>query len=62
MGLLELPHFDQLISRDFYRIQNQQSSGIFKGILSIAVGSLFKIIAVSLCAAEGWVSDSYWYM
>jgi len=47
-------HFDQL-AKIFtgYEITGARSSGIFMGILSIAVGSLFKITAVPLRAAIG---------
>lgn len=47
-------HFDQLAKiLTGYEITGAPSSGIFMGILSIAVGSLFKITAVPLRAAVG---------
>jgi len=47
-------HFDQL-AKIFtgYEISGARSSGIFMGILSIAVGSLFKSTAVPFRAAVG---------
>nr|WEU53159.1 NADH dehydrogenase subunit 2 [Dracaena sp. C6AG20210925]WEU53194.1 NADH dehydrogenase subunit 2 [Dracaena sp. CZ2NM20220705] len=50
-------HFDQL-AKIFtgYEITGARSSGIFMGILSIAVGSLFKITAVPLYM---WAPDIY---
>nr|WRO38794.1 NADH dehydrogenase subunit 2 [Dracaena cochinchinensis] len=50
-------HFDQL-AKIFtgYEITGARSSGIFMGILSIAVGSLFKITAVPL---HMWAPDIY---
>nr|UDH53963.1 NADH dehydrogenase subunit 2 [Hemerocallis citrina] len=50
-------HFDQL-AKIFtgYEITGAQSSGIFMGILSIAVGSLFKITAVPF---HMWAPDIY---
>ncbi|KAK7325841.1 hypothetical protein VNO80_33888 [Phaseolus coccineus] len=45
-------HFDQLAKiLTGYEITGARSSGIFMGILSIAVGSLFKITAVPFRAA-----------
>ncbi|KAL1333232.1 hypothetical protein AAHE18_11G084600 [Arachis hypogaea] len=45
-------HFDQLANiLTGYEITGAQSSGIYMGILSIAVGSLFKITAVPFRAA-----------
>lgn len=47
-------HFDQLAKiLTGYEITGARSSGILMGILSIAVGSLFKITAVPLRAAVG---------
>jgi hypothetical protein len=47
-------HFDQLAKiLTGYEITGAQSSGIFMGILFIAVGSLFKITAVPFRAAVG---------
>jgi len=47
-------HFDQLAKiLTGYEITGVQSSGIFMGILFIAVGSLFKITAVPFRAAVG---------
>ncbi|GJV29033.1 photosystem I chlorophyll a apoprotein A2 [Tanacetum coccineum] len=47
-------HFDQLAKiLTGYEITGARSSGIFMGILSIAVGSLFKITAVPFRAAVG---------
>ncbi|KAG9438408.1 hypothetical protein H6P81_021648 [Aristolochia fimbriata] len=47
-------HFDQLAKiLTGYEITGARSSGLFMGILSIAVGSLFKITAVPLRAAVG---------
>ncbi|GJV50241.1 photosystem I P700 apoprotein A2 [Tanacetum coccineum] len=54
MGLLGATHFDQLAKiLTGYEITGARSSGIFMGILSIAVGSLFKITAVPFRAAVG---------
>ncbi|KAJ0770690.1 putative NADH:ubiquinone reductase (H(+)-translocating) [Helianthus annuus] len=61
MGLLELPTFYQLakiLTR--YEITGAQSSGIFMGILSIAVGSLFKITAVPFRTAVGRTAAYRW--
>ncbi|CAL0323461.1 unnamed protein product [Lupinus luteus] len=45
-------HFDQLAKiLTGYKITSARSSGPFMGILSIAVGSLFKISAVPFRAA-----------
>nr|YP_009315944.1 NADH dehydrogenase subunit 2 [Cocos nucifera]AOX12938.1 NADH dehydrogenase subunit 2 [Cocos nucifera] len=50
-------HFDQLAKiLTGYEITGARSSGIFMGILSIAVGSLFKITAVPLYM---WAPDIY---
>nr|YP_008080914.1 NADH dehydrogenase subunit 2 [Butomus umbellatus]AFY16537.1 NADH dehydrogenase subunit 2 [Butomus umbellatus] len=50
-------HFDQLAKiLTGYEITSARSSGIFMGILSIAVGSLFKITAVPL---HMWAPDIY---
>nr|YP_010921720.1 NADH dehydrogenase subunit 2 [Pinellia ternata]WIM35494.1 NADH dehydrogenase subunit 2 [Pinellia ternata] len=50
-------HFDQLAKiLTGYEITGARSSGIFMGILSIAVGSLFKITAVPL---HMWAPDIY---
>nr|YP_010574201.1 NADH dehydrogenase subunit 2 [Zostera japonica]UZH94053.1 NADH dehydrogenase subunit 2 [Zostera japonica] len=50
-------HFDQLAKiLTGYEITGAQSSGILMGILSIAVGSLFKITAVPL---HMWAPDIY---
>uniref|UniRef100_UPI0030E5E0F7 NADH dehydrogenase subunit 2 n=1 Tax=Aechmea fasciata TaxID=326768 RepID=UPI0030E5E0F7 len=50
-------HFDQLAKiLTGYEITGAPSSGIFMGILSIAVGSLFKITAVPL---HMWAPDIY---
>jgi NADH-ubiquinone oxidoreductase chain 2 len=47
-------HFDQLAKiLTGYEITGARSSGIFMGILFIAVGSLFKITAVPFRAAVG---------
>lgn len=47
-------HFDQLAKiLTGYEITGVRSSGIFMGILFIAVGSLFKITAVPFRAAVG---------
>lgn len=47
-------HFDQLAKiLTGYEITGLQSSGLFMGILFIAVGSLFKITAVPFRAAVG---------
>jgi NADH-ubiquinone oxidoreductase chain 2 len=47
-------HFDQLAKiLTGYEITGTRSSGIFMGILFIAVGSLFKITAVPFRAAAG---------
>nr|WGH58916.1 NADH dehydrogenase subunit 2 [Sapria himalayana] len=53
-------HFDQL-AKIFtgYEITGAKSSGIFMGILSIAVGFLFKITAVPFRAAYMWAPDIY---
>ena len=54
-------HFDQL-AKIFtgYEITGARSSGIFMGILSIAVGSLFKITAVPFRAAVGRTAAYRW--
>nr|UFH78302.1 NADH dehydrogenase subunit 2 [Chlorophytum comosum] len=58
-------HFDQLAKiLTGYEITGARSSGIFMGILSIAVGSLFKITAVplrsiSLLTLYMWAPDIY---
>lgn len=54
-------HFDQL-AKIFtgYEITGARSSGIFMGILSIAVGSLFKITAVPFRAAVGRTAPYRW--
>nr|WDS46530.1 NADH dehydrogenase subunit 2 [Aristolochia fimbriata] len=50
-------HFDQLAKiLTGYEITGARSSGLFMGILSIAVGSLFKITAVPL---HMWAPDIY---
>ncbi|KAE9605178.1 putative NADH:ubiquinone reductase (H(+)-translocating) [Lupinus albus] len=51
-GSIGATHFDQL-AKIFtgYEITGARSSGLFMGILSIAVGSLFKITAVPFRAA-----------
>nr|WKK50016.1 NADH dehydrogenase subunit 2 [Melastoma dodecandrum] len=52
-------HFDQLAKiLTGYEITGARSSGIFMGILSIAVGFLFKITAVPFRAAM-WAPDIY---
>lgn len=54
-------HFDQLAKiLTGYEITGAQSSGILMGILSIAVGSLFKITAVPLRAAVGRTAAYRW--
>ncbi|RRT51023.1 hypothetical protein B296_00005635 [Ensete ventricosum] len=55
-------HFDQL-AKIFtgYEITGAQSSGIFMGILFIAVGFLFKITAVPLRAALGRTAPYRYY-
>lgn len=54
-------HFDQLAKiLTGYEITGARSSGIFMGILSIAVGSLFKITAVPLRAAVGRTAPYRW--
>ncbi|GKG28456.1 hypothetical protein Tco_0406783, partial [Tanacetum coccineum] len=50
-------HFDQLAKiLTGYEITGARSSGIFMGILFIAVGSLFKITVVPFRAAIGWTA------
>nr|GLL21575.1 NADH-quinone oxidoreductase subunit N [Ipomoea trifida] len=50
-------HFDQLAKiLTGYEITGARSSGIFMGILFIAVGFLFKITAVPFRAAVGWTA------
>ncbi|GAY67610.1 hypothetical protein WN944_023859 [Citrus x changshan-huyou] len=54
-------HFDQLAKiLTGYEITGARSSGIFMGILSIAVGSLFKITAVPFRAAVGRTATYRW--
>ncbi|KAF8364962.1 hypothetical protein HHK36_031412 (mitochondrion) [Tetracentron sinense] len=54
-------HFDQLAKIwTGYEITGARSSGIFMGILSIAVGSLFKITAVPFRAAVGRTAAYRW--
>ncbi|GJW06617.1 hypothetical protein Tco_1569040 [Tanacetum coccineum] len=54
-------HFDQLAKiLTGYEITGARSSGIFMGILSIAVGSLFKITAVPFRAAVGRTAAYRW--
>lgn len=54
-------HFDQLAKiLTGYEITGARSSGIFMGILSIAVGFLFKITAVPLRAAVGRTAAYRW--
>lgn len=54
-------HFDQLAKiLTGYEITGARSSGILMGILSIAVGSLFKITAVPLRAAVGRTAAYRW--
>ena len=55
-------HFDQL-AKIFtgYEITGARSSGIFMGILFIAVGFLFKITAVPFRAAVGRTGAYWWY-
>ncbi|KAG2717303.1 hypothetical protein I3760_03G169100 [Carya illinoinensis] len=54
-------HFDQLAKiLTKYEITGARSSGIFMGILSIAVGSLFKITAVPFRAAVGRTAAYRW--
>lgn len=54
-------HFDQLAKiLTGYEITGARSSGIFMGILFIAVGFLFKITAVPFRAAVGWTAAYRW--
>ncbi|KAF4348299.1 hypothetical protein F8388_020604 (mitochondrion) [Cannabis sativa] len=54
-------HFDQLAKiLTGYEITGARSSGIFMGILSIAVGFLFKITAVPFRAAVGRTAAYRW--
>lgn len=54
-------HFDQLAKiLTGYEITGVRSSGIFMGILFIAVGSLFKITAVPFRAAVGRTAAYKW--
>nr|GFA41278.1 NADH dehydrogenase subunit 2, mitochondrial [Tanacetum cinerariifolium] len=54
-------HFDQLAKiLTGYEITGARSSGIFMGILSITVGSLFKITAVPFRASVGWTTAYRW--
>ena len=54
-------HFDQLAKiLTGYEITGARSSGIYMGILSIAVGSLFKITAVPFRAAVERTAAHRW--
>ncbi|KAL7234574.1 hypothetical protein ACSBR1_018071 [Camellia fascicularis] len=54
-------HFDQSAKiLTGYEITGARSSGIFMGILSIVVGSLFKIIAVPFRAVVGRTAAYRW--
>ena len=60
-GSIGATHFDQLAKiLTGYEITGARSSGIFMGILSIVVGSLFKITAIPLWEAVGWTIAYMW--
>ncbi|KAH1162975.1 hypothetical protein GYH30_001482 [Glycine max] len=54
-------HFDQLAKiLTGYEITGAQYSGIFMGILSIVVGSLFKITTIPFRASIEWMAVYRW--
>ncbi|KAL4187190.1 hypothetical protein AMTRI_Chr09g17690 [Amborella trichopoda] len=60
-GSIGATHFDQLAKiLTEYEITSARSNGIFMGILSIVVGSLFKITAVPFQAAVRQMAAYRW--